>query len=172
MNLTDDQKSLTVSEFIKTGLKYQTNMRKPKFGIKYYKIQGTETYDPYYKIPNNVKATGMQKQRGCFMDDFLYYNKDVPAAKYNVLDDWNKKFDTNTGKFLKSEKVTFTGEIMNKSKKHRPCPGFYKFKAPSDEPMGFAKRTFSLEQKGCSFIDETKRLSSLTPGSKYQLNEK
>lgn len=107
-----ETKSITVGEFIKTGLRNQTNMRKPKFGIKYYRIQDTGTYDPYYKIPNQVKAVGKQKDRGSFMDEFLKITKPNPAAKYNILDDWTKKFDPKTGKFLKSEKLTFTGEVM------------------------------------------------------------
>jgi len=43
------------------------------------------------------------------MDDFLYYTKGKPAAKYNVIDDWTKRFDEKTGKFQTSEKITFTG---------------------------------------------------------------
>lgn len=141
----EKDKGISVGEFIKTGLRNQTNMRKPKFGIKYYRIQDTGTYDPYFKIPNVVKAVGKQKDRGSFMDEFLKITKPSPAAKYNILEDWTKKFDSKTGKFLKSEKLTFTGEVMRQSKRSRPCPGLYKFKAPSEEPIGFAKRTFSLE---------------------------
>lgn len=129
-------------------------MRKPKFGIKFYGIQDTTSYEPYYKIPDNVKVIGKQKDRGCFMDDFLKYTKSTPAAKYNILDDWTKKFPGRTGKFLKAEKVTFTGDIMNKGKKFRPCPGYYKFKAPSEESKGVNKKTFALSEKGCCFIDE------------------
>lgn len=150
---------LTVDEFIKTGLKYQTNLKKPKFGVKGYNIQDTYTYEPLYKIPNHIKAVVKQKDRGNFMDDFLKYTKQTPAAKYNVLYDWTKNFDPKTGKFKKSAKITFTGEIMNKAKKFKPCPGFYKFKSPSEEQKGIAKRTFSYEDKGCSFIENTKRQS-------------
>jgi hypothetical protein len=78
----------------------------------------------------------MQKDRGSFMDDFLKHTKNTPAAKYNILDDWTKKFDPKNGKFLKSEKITFTGEVMNKGKKFKPCPGYYKLKAPSEETKG------------------------------------
>ena len=38
LDISKANQTLTVSEFIKVGLKHQTNMRKPKFGIKYYKI--------------------------------------------------------------------------------------------------------------------------------------
>jgi hypothetical protein len=77
LNLSDDpeNKMLTVDEFIKTGLKYQTNLKKPKFGVKGYNIQDTYTYEPLYKIPNHIKAVVKQKDRGNFMDDFLKYTK-------------------------------------------------------------------------------------------------
>jgi hypothetical protein len=88
------------------------------------------------------------------MDDFLKYTKETPAAKYNVLDDWTKKFHPKAGKFLKTEKITFTGEVMNRGRKFKPCPGFYKFKSPSEESKGITKKTFNQEEKGCSFIDE------------------
>ena len=105
------------------------------------------------------------------MDDFLKITRPNPSAKYDVLDDWSKKFDGKRGKFLKSEKVTHTEEIMKNSKKHRPCPGYYKFKAPSEETKGFSKKGFSNEHKGCCFIDEQKRLAVQTPGTKYNIKD-
>ena len=117
---------MSVGEYIQTGLKNQTNLRGPKFGIKGYNVQDNGEKAPLYRIQNMANCTYKSKSKGNYMDSFLKITKGVPAAKYNITSDWSKNYSTsNIGKFLKAPKVTFTANVLLENKK-KPGPASYK----------------------------------------------
>jgi hypothetical protein len=107
-------------------------MHRPKFGVKGYSIQQTDKYDPFYKIPNNIKATYKSKERFNFLDEYTKFTKWVPSANYNITTDWTQNFAGKRGRFMKSKKVTMTEQMMIKGKKNKPGPASYKIKSEFD----------------------------------------
>ena len=82
--------NMSVTDFISTGLKYQENVRRPKFGVRGYQVQDTGDYEPLYKISNIANCTLKSKIRTNYLDNYVKLTKWTPAAKYNVTKDWTK----------------------------------------------------------------------------------
>lgn len=49
----------------------------------------------------------------------------IPGPQYNTTSDWSKMIKGNTGKFLKSQRLTLPMEIIKNKDKGTPSPGQY-----------------------------------------------
>jgi hypothetical protein len=93
----------------------------------------TSLKDKLYRIQSvavNKLADHEKKKfkRDTYFDDYTRQKDKAPnCASYNLTFDWTKKFATNTGKFLKGNKVTMTERIIKDNHK-RPGPATYKLK--------------------------------------------
>lgn len=99
-----------------------------------------------------------------FFEEHAERMKNIPGPnKYIKITNWNKK-NIKGGNLNKSEHMSHTAEIMNRSK-DSPGVGKYKWNKP------FKIRGYSRQRsRKTTFIEEIEEVSRLIPGHKYKLN--
>ena len=92
----------------------------------------------------------------------------IPSpSKYNLTIDWTKEGSKNSGKFLKSEKITFSDAMIRYTKKFDgPSPASYgpeawKKKAEFRKAVG----TYTIKDQRITFTDQAANISPLVPAS-------
>lgn len=162
-----NRNSIKVHEMLEVGMKTYYNENKPKFGHKHYRVRDTMLKDEYYKIHSH--AINKKDTKDSFFESVIKKSNCAPAAyyKHNSPYDWSDNFK-NRGKIMKTEKITFTAEVIQENKRRpKPGAGLYDHK----EYLGKggstnAKGTLPLGEKFCGFIDEAKWQSSNTAAQK------
>lgn len=113
-----------------------------------------------------------KEERGSFMNDFLKIVSSQQDAKYRVSQEINNQ-DKKRGRFLKSQRVTLTEEMMKKGKSFRAGPGYYKVEENALVKPKTAKTSRNIKSvRSCAFVDQSRFAGTQTPGAKYILNEK
>jgi hypothetical protein len=99
-----------------------SNLKRSPFGIEYYSPPKMER--AYLLGPKNAK---MEKSKLSNFADLEAKNKAfVPGpSHYSTATDWSKMIKGNSGKFLKSQRLTLPMEIMKNKEKGTPSPGQY-----------------------------------------------
>lgn len=99
----------------------KSNLRQSPFGIEYYnppKIERAYLLKPY--------LGRMDRQKVKNFAELEAKNKAyVPGPQYNTTTDWTKTMPNQTGRFLKSQRITIAGEILKYKDKTTPSPGQY-----------------------------------------------
>jgi hypothetical protein len=98
------QNKLSVNDVIENNMKNYFNKARPKFGIHHYEVMSNDHREPFYKI-DKIAVSKNEKADGVF-DKYVKLKSHVPAAKYNMTQDWTKNFGKR-GAFLKGPKVTY-----------------------------------------------------------------
>lgn len=134
--------------------------------MKNYEIKDNMHREPYYRI-DKIAIAKKDKPDGVF-DQYVKMKSFVPAAKYDMTIDWTKNFEKR-GKFLKGEKITYIGSILNDGKKRpKPAPTSYNHK----EYIGknIPKGKDAQAEKMCGFIEEAKWKGLQTAKINYTSN--
>lgn len=96
-------------------------MKRSPFGIEYYQIPKVERA---YLL--KAQETKFSKSKGKnFVEIEAKKKAFIPGPQYNTTYDWTKMINGNSGKFLKSQRLTLPMEIIKNKEKGTPSPGQY-----------------------------------------------
>jgi hypothetical protein len=109
------QYTVSVNDIVKS------NLRQSPFGIEYYNPPKMERA---YLLKPHMGRIDRQKIKN-FTEVEAKNKAYIPGPQYNTTTDWNKVLPNQTGKFLKSQRITLAGEILKYKDKTTPSPGQY-----------------------------------------------